>query len=115
MHLLLEAVLFSFWFTHLLACSSPAVAPRSSRSKNNRCSSRWPSCMASMRPSIRATVDEAGFKAYVEKLSDAEKSVHSITDPAKLWVSSRDGQPYVIAMASRYRPAGTGWHAGRGL
>lgn len=39
---------------------------------------------------------EAEFRKYVEAQGPQDLANLGVTDPAKLWVSSRDNQPYVI-------------------
>lgn len=50
--------------------------------------------------------DEAEFRKYVEAQSAADLANLGVTDPAKLWVSSRDKQPYVILYGPVTGPPG---------
>lgn len=50
--------------------------------------------------------DEAEFRKYVEAQSPQDLANIGVTDPAKLWVSSRDSQPYVIRYGAVTGPPG---------
>lgn len=49
---------------------------------------------------------EAEFKKYVEAQSPQDLANLGVTDPAKLWISSRDNQPYVIVYGDVSGPPG---------
>lgn len=50
--------------------------------------------------------DEAEFRAFVETVSAEELAQLGAKDPAKLWTSARDGQPYVVMYGSLTNPQG---------
>jgi hypothetical protein len=53
--------------------------------------------------------DEAAFKAFVESLGPTALESHGLKDPAQLWISSRDKQPYGIVYAGQVTgPPGPG-------
>lgn len=49
---------------------------------------------------------EAELRAFVEKLTAEELALLGAKDPAKLWTSARDGQPYVVMYGSLTNPQG---------
>lgn len=50
--------------------------------------------------------NEAEFRKYVEAQGATDLANLGVTDPAKLWISSRDGQPYVILYGPVAGPPG---------
>ncbi len=50
--------------------------------------------------------DEKELRAFVEKLSAEELALLGAKDPAKLWISARDGQPYVVMYGNVTNPQG---------
>jgi hypothetical protein len=56
--------------------------------------------------------NEAAFKQYVQASSSENRGGVTVTDPQSLFVSERDGQPYVILYGDAVRRAPTGGPAG---
>lgn len=54
----------------------------------------------------KAPADEAEFRKFVEAQGTTDLANLGVSDPAKLWVSSRDGQPYVILYGPVSGPPG---------
>ncbi len=50
--------------------------------------------------------DEAAFRTFVDGQSEQAKASWKLKDPADLWKSSRDQQPYVVIYGPATGPAG---------
>ena len=56
----------------------------------------------------RPPASEAEFKEFVRSLSSEELASFNVTDPEGLFISSRDGQPYVVIYGAPSGPPGPG-------
>lgn len=55
----------------------------------------------------RSPENEKEFKDYIKSLSESDLAALKISDAEKLFVSARDGQPYVVVYGGPKGPAGS--------
>jgi hypothetical protein len=54
----------------------------------------------------KAPADEAEFKKFIDAQSPDAMKAHGITDPARLWVSPRDKEPFGVVYGTVSGPPG---------